>query len=102
MRAVAGVRRQLTDIRFGKDFQTRPDNLRAKMVALLRVEFLLRRFLTVRRLRVHEQFIDRQPLVFRKRAEVYAKLDDREQVERFLPAHLLRARQNATRTSYSL
>src|SRR5439155_22288838 len=79
----------------GKDFQTGPDNLRTKMVALLRVEFLLRRFLKVRRLRVHEQFIDRQPLVFRKRAEVDAEFDDRQQVERFLRAHRMRVSQNA-------
>ena len=44
-RAVARLPRHLTNIRFREDFQTLADNLRAQMVALFRVQFLLGTFL---------------------------------------------------------
>ena len=38
----------------------------------------------MRRLRVNEQLVDLQALVFRERAEVHSEFDNREQVKRFL------------------
>src|SRR5437762_4714958 len=53
----------------------------------------------MRRLRLDEQFVDLQPLMFRKRAEVYSKLDNRQQIERFLRWHGMRVSQNAVGTT---
>ena len=44
----------------------------------------------MRRLRIDEQFIDRQAFIFRKRAEIDSKFDDRQQIERFFRAHGMR------------
>ena len=68
-RTIARLLRHLTNIRFGKEFQTVADNLGAQMVAFFGIQFLLRAFLQMRRLRVDEQFVDRQALVFRKCAQ---------------------------------
>ena len=54
-RAIARLPRHLTNIRFGEEFQTLANNLRAQMVAFLRVQLLLRAFLQMRRLRVDEK-----------------------------------------------
>ena len=65
------------------------------MVALFGIQFLLRRLLQVRRLSVDEQFVDREPLLFRKRAEIDPEFDDGQQIERFFRAHGVRISQNA-------
>ena len=49
------------------------------MVALLRVQLLLRALLQVRRLRVDEKFVDGQTPIFRKRAQIDTEFDDRQQ-----------------------
>src|SRR5947208_1501973 len=64
------------------------------MVALFGIQFLLGAFLQMRRLRLDKQFIDLQALVFWKRAQVHAELNDRQQVERFLRRHGVRVCQN--------
>src|SRR6266446_2316984 len=77
-RAIARLPYYHTDIRFGKEFQTLANNLRAQMVAFLRVQFLLRGLLQMRRLRVDEKLIDGQTPIFRKRAQIDAEFDDRQ------------------------
>ena len=51
----------------------------------------------MRRLRVHEQFIDRQAFIFRKRPKIDPQFYDRQQIERFFRAHRMRVGQNAIR-----
>src|SRR6266513_3445553 len=53
----------------------------------------------MRRLRLDEQFVDLQPLMFRERTEVYSKLDNRQQIKRFLRWHGMRVSQNAVGTT---
>ena len=77
----------LTNIRFGEDFQTLPDNFGAQVIPLFRVQLLLRALLQMCGLGIHEQFINRQAPIFRKCAQIDSQFHDRKQVQRFLRSH---------------
>src|SRR4030095_1271065 len=53
----------------------------------------------MRRLCLDEQFVDLQPLMFWECTEVHSKLDNRQEVERFLGWHGMRVSENAIGTT---
>ena len=75
-RCVVRLPRHFTHIRFGKEFQTTADDFGAQEVAFFCVEFLLRCFLQMGRLRFDKELVDRETPFFGECTEVYTEFHD--------------------------